>query len=219
MSQSTKTSIISAILLDLPWATILGDAWKVFRKILRGFSQEGVYEVLDYRSSLEILDASGENARYVKEKKVRYLQDDVIAYQDHAWGDGKILQNYQCSPGKAVDKYRSGYKTNILISLREIKNRGDIDEFHIQWEMQDCFLAADEYWATDITQRTKKITIEVTFPPMRKPYRVFLEECNRRRSLYLSSDGFHHLPDGRIKISYTIHRPRLYEHYMLRWSW
>lgn len=218
MTKNSNT-IVSAILLDLPWANILGDAWKVFRKILRGLSQEGVYEVLDYRSSLRILDVSGKTAQYIKEKKVRYLQDDVIAYQDHAWGDGKILLNYQCSPGKAVDKYRSGYKTNILISLREIKNRGDVDKFHIQWDMKNSFLKKEESWSTLITQRTKKITIEVTFPIRRKPYHVILEESNRRRTQYLSKDSFHHYSDGRIKVSYTIKHPRLYEHYVLRWNW
>ena len=211
--------IASALLLDLPWASILGYAWKFFRKILRGLSQEGIYEVLDFRSALEILDETGKNARYTKEKKVRYLQDDVITYQDHAWGDGKILLNYRCSPGNAVDQYRSGFKTNILISLREIKNRGDIDKFYIHWEMKDCFLMADEYWGTDITQRTKKITIEVTFPKKRKPYRVFLEESNRRKSQYLSKSNYHHLPDGRVKVSCTIKKPRMYEHYLLRWAW
>lgn len=128
MKSHQNTSLISTILLDLPWASILGEAWRSFRKLLRGFSQEGIYQVLDYHSTLE-LEASGKKAHFSKRKKVRYLQDDIIAYQDHAWGDGKILQNYRCSPGKAVDQYRAGYKTLVLISLREIKNRGDQDEF------------------------------------------------------------------------------------------
>jgi hypothetical protein len=219
MTNKSQTNLFSTILLELPWAKILGDAWKEFRKILRGFSHEGVYEVLDYRSALEILDETGKKARYIKEKKVRYLQDDVIAYQDHAWGDGKILLNYQCSPGKAVDKYRSGYKTYILISLREIKNRGDVDKFHIQWDMQNSFPKAEESWSTHITQRTKKITIEITFPKDRKPYHVVLEESNRRRTQYLSKDSFHNFQDGRVKVSYKIKHPRLYEHYVLRWHW
>jgi hypothetical protein len=28
----------------------------------------------------------------------------------------------------------------ILISLREVKNRGDIDEFNIEWGVRDSFL-------------------------------------------------------------------------------
>lgn len=175
--------------------------------------------MLDYHSTLELLDASGKKAHFSKRKKVRYLQDGIIAYQDHAWGDGKILQNYKCSPGMAVDKYRAGYKTFVLISLREIKSKGDIDEFHIEWDIQDGFLKSDGFWATDITQRTKQISAEVIFPAKRKPYHVTLEESNRKRTTYLSKDGFTQLPDGRVKVGFKIKRPKLYEHYLLRWHW
>ena len=77
-------------------------------------------------------------------------------HQDHAWGDGNILQNYKCSPGMAVDKYRAGYKTLVLISLREIKHKGDTDEFNIEWDIQHGFLKRDYFWTTDITQCTNR---------------------------------------------------------------
>jgi hypothetical protein len=44
---------------------------------------------------------------------VRYLQDNMIAYQDQAWGDGEILVDYRRIPGTPVDRYRSGHKTYI----------------------------------------------------------------------------------------------------------
>ena len=219
MKLSKQGSVVNAILLDFPWASILGDAYKQFRKILRGFSQEGIYEVLDYHSTLDIMDASGKKAHFSKIKKIRYLQDEVIAYQDHAWGDGKILQNYKCSPGKAVDQYRAGFKTLVLISLRQIKNRGDTDKFYIEWDIQDGFLKKDGFWGTDITFRTKQISAEVIFPQKRKPYHVVVEETNRRKVQYLSKDSFQHLPDGRIKVGFKIKKPRLYEHYLLKWRW
>jgi len=219
MKTQLKTNLISTILLDLPWASILGDAWRHFRKLVRGFSQEGIYEVLDYHSTLELMDVSGKKAHFSKRKKVQYLQDDIIAYQDHAWGDGLILQNYRCSPGKAVDQYRVGYKTLVLISLREIKNRGDSDEFNIEWDIKDGFLKPDGFWATDITKRTKKITVEVIFPASRPPYHIVLQESNRRRSSYISKDLFQELSDGRIKVGVAIKKPRLYEHYLLKWRW
>lgn len=215
----TQASWITTILLDLPWASIFGDAYKHFRKLLRGFSQEGIYEVLDYHSILELLDVTGKNAHFTKHKSVRYLQDNIIAHQDHAWGDGKILQNYQCSPGKAVDQYRVGYKTFVLISLREIKCRGDTDEFNIEWDIQDGFLKPDGFWATDISQRTKKISVDVIFPVKRKPYHVMLEESNRRKTHYITKDSFHHLSDGRVRVGFEIKKPRLYEHYLLKWRW
>ncbi|MGD8998575.1 MAG: hypothetical protein PVH80_10740, partial [Anaerolineae bacterium] len=57
----------------------------------------------------------------------------LVAYLAEAWGDGEILLNYRCTPGAPVDRYRSGYKTTILISRRQVKNKGDVDEFNIEW--------------------------------------------------------------------------------------
>ena len=126
-----------------------------------------MYHVLDYQSTLELLDAKGKSARFEKQKKIEYLQDNIIAHQDCAWGDGKILLNYRCHPGKAVDRYRSGYKTFILLALHEIKNRGDVDSFHITWKMKDGFLKPDGFWETIISQKTRQISIHVIFPKKR----------------------------------------------------
>ncbi len=107
------------IVLGLPWPEILGELWKFGRKVMRGLANEGIYEVLDYESTLELHDRKGKKATFKKRKKVKYLQDNIIAYQDYGWGDGEILLNYCTSRGKAVDRYRSGYKTYIFLSLRE----------------------------------------------------------------------------------------------------
>ncbi|MGB6680262.1 MAG: hypothetical protein WBF08_02915, partial [Candidatus Bathyarchaeia archaeon] len=109
------------IILGLPWPEIVGEMWKAGRKMIRGLSNEGTYEVLDYETTLELLDHKGKQASLKKREKVRYLQNYILAYQDQAWGDGKILQDYRCTPGKPVDRYRTGYKTHILISRREVK--------------------------------------------------------------------------------------------------
>ncbi len=42
--------------------------------------------MLEYESTLELLDRKGEKAIFKKRQKVRYLQDNIIAYQDQAWG-------------------------------------------------------------------------------------------------------------------------------------
>jgi hypothetical protein len=126
-NQSLFDKLVGA-LLRRPWADVLGDALKALRKAIQGRSHRGLYEVLDYESTLELKDCEGKTATFRKREKVRYLQDNVIAYQDQAWGDGEILLNYRCTPGTPVDRYRSGYKTTILISRREVKDKGDVDE-------------------------------------------------------------------------------------------
>jgi hypothetical protein len=64
-----------------------------------------MYEVVEYESTLELQDRGGQRATFRKREKVRYLQNHIIAYQDQAWGDGEILLDYRCSPGKPVDRY------------------------------------------------------------------------------------------------------------------
>jgi hypothetical protein len=122
--------------------------------VARGMSNEGVYEVLEYEATLELRDKRGEQATFHKREKVRYLQNYVLAYQDQVWGDGEFLVDYKCSPGVPVDRYRSGYKTHILISLQEVKNKGDIQEFNIEWGIRNGFLAEHGFWASEISHRT-----------------------------------------------------------------
>ena len=98
----STSSVISSLLMNIPWPELIGNSIKYTGKLLRGYAQEGMYKVLDYESTLEILDDKGKEAHFSKRKKVGYLQDNIVVYQDWAWGNGKILLNYQCNPGKAL---------------------------------------------------------------------------------------------------------------------
>jgi hypothetical protein len=215
----SSVSVLTNLLLNIPWPEVMANAWKYGHRIFRGLSQEGMFEVLEYETILELLDSDGKKARFKKRKKVRYLQDNIIAYQDHAWGDGKILQAYRCTPGKPVDRYKLDFKTYILISLREVKSRGDVDEFNIQWSMQNSFLKTDESWTTDIGNRTKEIRVSVIFPKDRHPSRLALVENQHRKTKNLGSEYKKLLPDGRLRVTWEKKNPRLYEHYVIRWRW
>ena len=210
---------IGSVLLRLPWAEILTEAWKTGRKILRGLADEGMYEVLEYESTLEIRDNKGEHAHFSKREKVRYLQNSIIAYQDQAWGDGEILLNYKCSPGKPVDRYRPGHKTYVLISLHDVKNRGDVDEFKVDWGIRKGFVRNKELWETEVSHRTRRLKIRVIFPKKRPVLRASLVESLRRRTKSLDQDLISQQPDGRWILSWETDKPRLNERYILRWEW
>lgn len=205
--------------LDLPWIEIFGELWKYSRKVYRGMANEGMYEVLEYETTLELHDTTGKKATLNKREKVRYLQDNIIAYQDQAWGDGEILVNYRCTPGIPVDRYRSGYKTHILISLREVRNKGNIDEFNIARVIRRGFLRPDGFWATEINHLTKHIRVNVIFPKTRPPNRTNLLVKNRQRSHKLGDKSTKRLPDGRWQITWEKSKPRLHEQYILKWDW
>ena len=218
-SQETAVARLVAILFGLPWLEIAAELWKIGHKLWRGLANEGLYEVLEHEVTLELTDTKGKRALVHKRQKVRYLQNNIIAYQDQAWGDGQILVNYHCSPGYEADRYESGRKTNILISLRAVKERGDVDEFNIQWEQQNGYLRAIEEWSSEISHRTKWLKLQIVFPKTRPPQKVLVGEYLTRRTKSLSQENIRKLPDGRWMATWETNRPRLHEQYSLRWEW
>lgn len=208
-----------SFVLDPRWIEAIAQIWKLGRKILRGLTNEGIYEVLDYECQLELRDKDGNLASIKKREKIRYLQDYITSYQDQAWGDGEILVNYRCSPGIPVDEYRLGHRTYKLISLRESRNKGDVDEFHIEWKMRRGFLKSTGFWGTSVHHRTRKMTVKVVFPKDRPPLLVSIIETNVKRTHILEKRSYQMLPDGRQIVVWENTRPRLYEDYVLKWKW
>jgi len=214
-----RLSQLLALILSSPWLETLIELWKIIQKLLRGLADEVMYEVLEYEFTLELLDECGKHALVHKREKVRYLQNNIIAYQDEAWGDGKILLDYRCTPGVSVDRYRPGKKTYILISLREVKNRGNIDEFNIEWKIRNGFLRSIELWDATINNRMRKFKLQVIFPKSRPPLRASLVEDMTRKARVLGEDEQIRLPDGRWSVAWETNRPRLHETYSLKWEW
>lgn len=208
-----------SVTLSLPWLEILSELWKVLRTLSRGMADEGMYEVLAYESTLEIKDRQGKRAQFRKRQRVKYLQNDIIAYQDQAWGDGDILLNYRCRPGRVVDQYRPGQKTHLLISLRDNKSKGDIDQFHIEWQSRNGFTRSVEQWETEISHRTKHLELKVIFPQARPPIRLWLQHQLQRRTENIQQEALQQLPDGRWIVSWQTQKPRLHERYILKWEW
>lgn len=205
------------VLLQLPWLRVLEETWEILRRVTPR-QPRGIYEVLEYESTLELKDREGKDAAFNKRESVCYLQDSIIAYQDQAWGDGEILLDYHCSPGTPVDQYRSGHKTYILVSRREVKNKGDIDEFNIEWGIHRGFLRRTGYWETHVTHHTRHLKVSVIFPKSRPPRLAKLIESNRQRN-YTLAKSTKVLLDGRWLVTWETYRPRLYEKYVLQWEW
>jgi hypothetical protein len=88
------------VLLGLPWPEVLRDGWKIARKAMQGRADRGLYEALKYKSTLELEDGRGERAAFKKREKARYLQDNVIAYQDQAWGMERSSSTIAAPPAR-----------------------------------------------------------------------------------------------------------------------
>ena len=208
-----------SLLIDLPMMEIVAELWRLCRKLWRGMANEGIYEVLEHEGTLEIKDVNGKKAVVRKRQKVQYLQNNIISYQDQAWGDGTIFANYRCSPGIKVDRYRAGHKDVILISLRSRKTKGDTDQFNIDWVHQNGFTTTVEQWGTEINHRTKYLKIQIIFPKKRPPQQLYLVEYLSRRVKHLSPDMLQKMPDGRWLVVWEKTKPRLYEQYGIKWEW
>ena len=67
------------VIFKLPSLDVLNDLSEQMRKLVQHFIPKGMYEVLEYESTLELLDPDGKQASFMKREKVRYLQDNFIA--------------------------------------------------------------------------------------------------------------------------------------------
>ena len=108
----------------LPVLAKLLAAWQKVMMVWLRSKYHGMYEILDYESTLEIVDARGDTAVLRRREVIRFLQDNVVAIHDHAWGDGQIFADYSCQPRTPVESYKDGSKFDVSISLRETKNGG-----------------------------------------------------------------------------------------------
>jgi len=204
----------------LPYrATLLDIAFDVAQRIPLVTKFPGIYEVLSYDAELELRDTNGRTAIYRKRQHVRFVQDNIIAYQDTAWGDGEIFAEYHCSPGVEVDRYREGHRYHILISLRETKNQNDQAVLNVEWLIRGGFTKSVEEFQVDIDHRTRHLNFTVVFPAERVVKQVSLIEHNANRTTKLAADHREQLPDGRYRYVWVSKRPRLYETYIMRWEW
>lgn len=193
--------------------------WRIAAKIFRRYTKRGLYEVIDHSVCLELLDNKGHFSRYTKQQTVRFLQDNVFAYQDQAYGDGDIFASYQCSPGVPVDRYREGQIYRILISLHEPRQFGDIEHFRVDRTIKDGYVGSVQDFQTHVEHIMRHMSLSVIFPINCVPTRVFLIEQSTKRTRQLGAEAFIRLPTGQTQVIWESSRPRLFENYILRWEW
>lgn len=216
---ANNTIKLALALLNSDIVELLKKLWPHSQRTSTSKTLEGMYEVLEFDARLELKDEKGRGAVLYKRQKVRFLQDNIIAYQDKAWGDGKIFAEYKCSPGKPVDRYRDGHRWRVLISLRETKQRDDVEEFHIERTIRDGFTKSTEEFQAEIDHATKQLAISVVFPRKRFPKRVLLIEQNSTQTIELGPQFTHILPDGRRQVKWQTENPQLFEAYIIHWAW
>ena len=198
---------------------ILSDLYSWGKSSIQRMRKPGMYEVLDYKSTLEIMDPRGMVAKFQKKEKVRFLQDNVIAIQDQLWGIKKNIYGYKCAPGLPVDYYESGHKTSVVISLRNIYSSKDELDLNMLWYLKGEPLGKVGSWGTHINKYTHKITLNIGFPAERPPINVWICEENKKRITELGKKSLTQLPDKRWNISWEKKNPEMFESYTMKWEW
>jgi len=197
------------IFLDLSQVLTQWIAWK----------NDGLYDILAYESTLDLADPQGKLATVRKHQRVRFLQNDVAAFQDIVYGDGQLFRHYKVSPGVAVDRYRDGDRWHVLISMRATKNRGDVEDFYVERSIEDGFALKDEWWEIELRHPTRWLRLAVIFPKERPCSNASITQRSRRRMWRLGPENFTLLPDGRQKLAWETKNVQPLEVYTVRWSW
>ena len=180
---------------------------------------DGLYEILSYESALELADVKGRRATVRKRQRVRFLQNDIAAFQDIVYGDGSIFESYDVSPGIAADRYREGDRWHVLISLRATKNRGDVEDFLLTRRIQDGFTHKEEWWEVELRHPTRWLRLSIVFPKGRPCRGASLTQRSRHRTQELGPECFSTLPDGRQQLHWETRNVQSLEVYTIRWSW
>lgn len=222
LSTKSSSSLLIRRLLSsfsLEWVAALFELLHHMRQVLSHKHPDGMYEILDYDSTLELKDVKGNAAIFKRHQKVRFLQDHVIAFQDHAWGSGDIFADYKTSKGLAVDRYQEGDRWNVLISLRETKSKNDIEDFYIERTVKNGFTEQEEWRQVEVWYKTHRLRLTVIFPKGRHCRRAVLHTRANNRTIVLGHEHFQLLPDRRQMLRWEAKHPRQAEVYTIRWKW
>ena len=179
----------------------------------------GIYQVLNHDTTLELIDPQGKRAVVRRRKNIRFLQDYVVAFWDTAWGDGDLFAEYECSPGTPVDRFKEGSRFYTLISLREVKRRGDVLRYHVRRVIRGGFTRTHESWTTEIRHDTDRLRIAIIFPKERLCREAKLVQQNVNRTRRLGAEHLRTLEDGRQILEWEVRHPRLHERYLIKWTW
>lgn len=111
---------------------------------------------------------------------------------------------------------RAGVWTFYTTQLDRTLNRGDIHEFTVKWALQN-WRDSRPFVSSSTDEPTKKIVFELDLTQAQVTSGLIAEHLRAIEAAnpFLSSE--YKLDAGRF--TWDVKRPRLYQHYRLRWQW
>jgi hypothetical protein len=154
----------------------------------------------------------------IKHKRIRFDQNGMLAIRDYSRPDGSV-DGYDCTPYKRVREFPNGPRTEFLIALDRIYNRGDEIDFDVRRTLIGSFQGTTEHVGVTITEPCQHVVLVVIWPQTRAPSEVWYEHGLARYARVdvplqaLSSR------DGRSEFRLAINEPQQGDQITIYWKW
>lgn len=219
----TGLSILALLDNPISGAVVVGAlllAVGIFAAATAYTAGEGLYTYVEADDEWDIQDDGGQLAINTKRRKIKYLQDEVFAIRDYAWGTGTIgPAKVKAGPGRAVRDYTRDNRHHTIILLDGIRKRGNEDEFTIVREFKGSFVdPATESVQLDVLHTTDVVRSKIVFPAGRPPTRAWV---TRKEGQVEVQDPLTPEPagGGRQQIAWSRERPPRYAVFTIGWTW
>ncbi len=176
-----------------------------------------VFEVKDYKASLEVLDARGSSAIYTRRERVRFLRDHVTAFYDHGWGTGATFASHRIRPGRIAERLQIGQRFRSLVVLPAPKNRGDEFTFTVRRSIRRGGFGGRTNWLEmEMYHKTQRAKFSVTLPRSRAIVSARVVDALRQTT---SPITVRVLRDGRQQAQWSVRQPQVGARFTLEWTW
>lgn len=182
-------------------------------------SHAHIYEILRYDVTLTLLDPDGKQAILERRERVRFLQNNVVALFDHAWGEGQLFVGYRVTPGRVADRFRVGSRYNTLISLRDTKHRGDTLTYQMRRRIIDGFQNKEEWFEAEVDHPTHRLKVSIIFPKERPCREISVVQTGTNQRIPIPKRSVQQRRDGRQVFTWSMSKPPLGERFAIQWIW
>lgn len=184
---------------------------------MRTKKQDRNYEVLSYEATLELLDAEGREAVYVRKQRLRFLEDRVTAIDDYGWGNGIAFASHYAYPGRFVDRRIEGSRLRSTVELSRAYDAGEELTFSVERLIKNGFASESEWWLeAELYHRARRVWLTVVLPESREVKSAKLVRPGISEALTIAPSK---LPDGRQTLTHKDRRPVQGARYTLLWDW
>src|SRR5437762_2503613 len=95
------------------------------RIAVRLHRHRNLYEVLEDKVSLQLLDTQGRRAVHLRQERLQFVRDQVGSLYQYGWGTGDTFASHRVSPGHIVEQRKIGPRYRSLVVLPKPQQRGD----------------------------------------------------------------------------------------------